>query len=83
MEDDTALVVTVNVPVVLSAATVTFAGTCAAELSLARVTTAPPVAAGALRVTVPVDEVPPSTLLGFSVKKVRVVAGAVTVNVVV
>jgi hypothetical protein len=36
-------------------------------LLLDRVTTAPPAGAAAARVTVPVDEVPPTTDVGFSV----------------
>ena len=60
MEVDTGLVATVNVPVVLPAATVTFAGTCAAEaLSLASATTAPPAGALPFNVTVPVELSPP------------------------
>ena len=60
--DPTALVVTVKVAVVAPAATVTLAGTCAAAvLPLDSVTTAPLVRAGPLKVTVPVDELPPVT----------------------
>jgi len=62
----TLVVVTVKVAVVAFAATVTLAGTCAAELLLARVTTAPPAGAAELNVTVPVDEMPPTTLVGLS-----------------
>lgn len=83
VEDATGVVVTLNVAVVAPAATVILCGTCAAALSLARVATAPPAGAGALRVIVPVDEPPPSTLVGFSVRETRVAGGAVTVNVVV
>jgi hypothetical protein len=79
----TELVVTGKVAVVVPAATVTLGGTCAAILSLAKVTTAPPVGATALSVIVPVDELPPSTLVGFNVSEARVAGGAVTVNVVV
>jgi hypothetical protein len=62
----TGMVVTVNVPVVALAATGTFAGTVAADvLLLASVTVTPPVGAGPLSVTVPVDEVPPVTVAGF------------------
>ena len=68
-EVDTVTVVTVRVAVVAPAATVTLAGTVAAEvLLLESVTTAPPAGAAALKVTVPVDELPPVTLAGFTLK---------------
>ena len=64
----TAPVVTVNVAVVAPAATITLAGTCAAvELLLLNVTVAPPVGAAPLKVTVPVADAPPVTLVGFRV----------------
>jgi hypothetical protein len=76
----TGVVATVNVAVVAPAATVTLAGTCAAAvLLLDRATTAPPVGAGALNVTVPVDELPPVTDVGF--KLTELTTDAVTVNV--
>lgn len=53
------------------AATVTVAGTCAAGLLLDRVTTAPPAGASLVRVTVPIEEVPPVTDVGFSVIALR------------
>jgi hypothetical protein len=69
---ETADVVTVKVLLVAPAATVTLAGTVAeAELSESD-TTAPPDGAAALRVTVPVDEAPPTTVLGLSVSVDRV-----------
>jgi len=62
----TDVVVTVNVAVVAPAGTVTLAGVAAAlELSESD-TAAPPVGAAALSVTVPVDELPPTTLVGLS-----------------
>ncbi len=62
----TGLVLTVNVAVVAFAATVTLAGTVAAAvLLLLSVTTAPPVGAGPFRVTVPLDELPPVTVVGL------------------
>ena len=80
---DTTLVVTVNVAEVFPAATVTLVGTVAADvLLLVRVTTAPPVGAAPLRVTVPVEGLAPVTLLGFSDTDDAVTAtGAVTVSV--
>ena len=64
----TLLVVTWKVALVAPAATVTLAGTCAAVvLLLVNPTVAPPVGAAPLNVTVPVDEVPPATLVGFTV----------------
>jgi hypothetical protein len=64
---DTVTVVTEKDAVVWPAATVTLpADTCAtAVLLLDSVTVAPPVGAGPVRVTVPLEEVPPATLAGF------------------
>ena len=63
--EPTAEVVIVNVALVAPAATVTLAGTWAADvLLLVRVTTAPPDGAGPVKVTVPADEVPPVTEAG-------------------
>ena len=63
----TELVVTEKVADVAPAATVTLAGTCAAAvLLLVRVTLAPPVGAAPLNVTVPVEELPPVTVAGFT-----------------
>ena len=59
-------VLTVNVPLVYPAMTVTLDGTVAADALLERLTTAPPLGAAPLRVTVPVDEDPPLTLVGLS-----------------
>jgi hypothetical protein len=80
-------VVTVNVALVAPAGTVTVPtrGTLAAAgLLLERVTAAPPAGAAALRVTVATEELPPTTLVGFSVKPETVRggggAGGVTVN---
>src|SRR5713226_3535573 len=62
----TALVLTVKVAVVAPARTVTLAGTVATPvLLLDRETTAPPLGAGPLSVTVPVEELPPVTLAGL------------------
>lgn len=78
----TALVVTVNVVDVLPAGTVTLAGTVAAGFPLESVTTAPPLGAAALSVTVPVELVPPVTLVGFSVTEASTADGGSTVSVV-
>jgi hypothetical protein len=75
----TALVVTVNVAEVAPPATVTFADTCAtAVLLLLSVTTSPAAGAGPVSVTVPVDEVPPVTVVGFKLTKLG--TGADTVK---
>lgn len=81
VEVPTARVDTGKVAEVAPAATVTLTGTVAAEvLSLESVMTAPPVGAGALIVTVPVEEVPPVTVVGFTATE-ETVAGF-TVRVV-
>src|SRR5271167_2252662 len=77
----TAVVVTVKVAVVAPAATVTLAGTVAAALLLDKVTDSPPVGAALPKVTVPVDEVPPVTEVGFSVTDDT--TGGFTVNTAV
>lgn len=75
----TGLVVTVKVAVVAFGGTVTFAGTLAAPgLLLDKLTTAPLAGAGPVRVTVPVDKVPPITVVGFSVTELG--EGGVTVK---
>ena len=60
-------VVTLNVAVVLPAATVTLLGTLAELLLLESVITAPPEGAAAVRVRVPVELAPPTTVVGFRV----------------
>ena len=64
----TALVVTVKVRLVAPAATVTLAGTLAAAESSDRDTTVPPDGAAALIVTVAVEELPPTVVVGLSVR---------------
>jgi len=71
----TALVFTVKVALVAPAGTVTPDGTVATVASLLdKETSAPPLGAGPLSVTVPVDEVPPVTLVGVRVREARVAA---------
>ena len=74
---DTAEVVTANVAVVAPAGTVTFplAGTLAALLSLANVITAPPVGAGLSSITVPLELLPPTTLVGFTLTEDKCATG--------
>ena len=68
----TALVLTVNVAVVAPAATVTLDGTLATVVLLVESATwVPPAGAGPLNVTVPVEELPPVTLVGFSESEER------------
>jgi hypothetical protein len=62
----TAEVVAVNVALVAPAATVTLAGTVTAALPLDSDTSAPPLGAPDVRVTVPVDGLPPVTLAGLT-----------------
>src|SRR5258707_13235488 len=62
----TAVVVTVNVAVVLPASTVTLVGTVPAALFLDKATEMPPFGAALVKVTVPVEEVPPVTLVGLT-----------------
>ena len=67
MEPVTRLVDTVKSALAAPGATVTLGGTVATfEGSALSATTAPPAGAGALRVTVPVERLPPNTLVGFT-----------------
>lgn len=77
----TVVVVTVKVAEVAPAGTVTDAGTCAEVLLLAKVTTNPAGPALPVRVTVPVEESPPFTVVGLRVKLLKL--AGVTVNVLV
>ena len=78
----TTLVLIVKVAVVPPLATVTLAGTLAtAILPLVNVTTAPSLGAGPLRVTVPVELLPPNTLVGLNASELN--AGGVTVKLAV
>src|SRR2546425_10918234 len=72
----TALVVTVNGALVAPAGTVTLAGTVAAAvLLLDSVTCAPPAGAGPSSVAVPVELLPPVTVVGLSASEERPAAG--------
>src|SRR5689334_5073337 len=74
----TALVLTVNVALVAPAATVTLEGTLATVvLLLESATCAPPAGAAPFNVTVPVEEFPPVTLVGFSESEERETVGEV------
>jgi hypothetical protein len=77
----TAVVVTVKVCVVAPAGTVTLVGTLATVLlELERVTTAPPVPAGDVRVTVPVPDWPPTTVLGVTAILLRAAGSGLIVK---
>lgn len=78
---DTAVVVIVNRALVEPAATVTLVGVCATALLSETVTTAPPAGAGPLKVTVPVEDLPPTTAVGLKVKELS--TGGFTVSVAV
>jgi hypothetical protein len=72
VEAVTLLVLTVKVALLAPAETVTLAGTLATPLLLVSITCAPPVGAGPLNATVPVEDcAPPVTLVGFSVSEER------------
>jgi hypothetical protein len=80
----TGLVAAVKVAVVAPAGTVTDAGTwAAAVLPEVKPTTAPPVGAGLSRVTVPVDDTPPSTVAGLTLTPLSAGTGALTVRLAV
>ena len=73
-------VVTVKLALVAPAGTVTLAGTLAARgRLLPRLTATPPAGAAALKRTVPVEGVPPTTLVGFT--SIAVSAGSVGYSV--
>src|SRR6266566_4210652 len=71
VDEATVVVFTGNVAVVAPAGTVTLGGALAAPLLLESATCAPPVGAAPLNVTVPVEEFPPATLVGFSKSEER------------
>ena len=71
-ETATTLVLTMNDALVAPAGTVTLEGTVATDvLLLESAICAPPDGAAPLRVTVPVEEFPPVTLVGFSESEER------------
>src|SRR5437867_1389294 len=77
-------VFTVNVALMAPAGTVTLDGTLAAPLLLERETRAPPLGAGPLSVTVPIEELPPVRLDGLRPSETRVGRGGdVTARVIV
>ena len=79
---ETAVVATGNLALLAPAGTVTLAGTVATDvLLLDSVTTAPPLGAAPLSVTRPVDGTPPLTLVGLTVREVRVGAEVAAVTV--
>ena len=77
----TALVITLKLALVPPGETVTLAGTPAAGLLLESVTCAPPAGAGPFSVTVPVEGLPPVTLVGLTVSDETI--GGITVSVAV
>ena len=81
VEAATALVVAVNVVLLAPAGTVTLPGTVAAGLLLDSVTGAPPAGAGPFSVTVPVELLPPVTVVGFTPSEET--TGGVTLSVLV
>ena len=74
----TALVVMGKSTVIAPPGTVTVAGTAAEPLLLESVTMAPPTGAALVRVTVPIEEDPPVTLVGFT--EMLESAGGLTVS---
>ncbi len=83
VDDVTIDVVMLKVAVVFPCETVTDTGTVAAALSLLSVTTAPPVGAAAVSVTVPVELFPPITEVGFTLTELNDAGIGSTVNTAV
>lgn len=77
----TALVLTVKPALVAPAATRTLAGTLAAAWLLESATTAPPLGAAAVSVTVPAEALPPTTLAGFTATADRLAAAGAACGV--
>ena len=81
VETATALVLTGKVALVAPAGTVTLPATVAAELLLDSVTGAPPAGAGPFSLTVPVELLPPVTVVGLTLSELGM--GGITVSVAV
>ena len=81
MELATAVVAIVKVAEVAPAATVTVAGGIALALLEDRLTRVPPDGAGPLRVTIPVEEDVPTTVLGETIMLATPIPGGVIVSV--
>src|SRR5437763_9363354 len=79
----TAVVLTVKLPVVVPAGTVTLAGTVAAPVLLLRDTTAPPAGAAPVSTTTPCELLPPTTLAGLTDNEDNDTGGAVDETVTV
>src|SRR5579883_575816 len=75
MLEETAVVLTVKLVEVWPAATTTLAGTPAALELLESETEAPPVGAAVFKVTVPVEDAPPVTLVGLTLTVESVTVG--------
>jgi hypothetical protein len=78
VEAATALVLTGKVALVAPAGTVTLPATVAAELLLDSVTGAPPAGAGPFSLTVPVELLPPVTVVGLTLSELGM--GGITVS---
>jgi len=76
---ETGTVLTLKVAEVAPPAILTVVGTDAALVLLTSVTTSPPAVAGPVRVIVPTEEDPPTTLVGFRLIEPR--AGELTTSV--
>ena len=82
VEDVTDVVVIVKLALLEPAATLTLAGTLVASESSESDTVAPPLGAAALNVTVPVEELPPTTLVGLTVIAESDALGAASFTVI-
>ena len=80
---DTTMVLTVKVALLLPLAIVTLAGTMADAESELSTTVRPPTGAGALKVGVPWEVVPPVTLVGLIAIVLRLTGGASSVSTAV